>query len=335
MKSLREPTHVGGSGESATIGLIGDTPRIREIRALIQAVAKTDVSVVVQGESGTGKELVANAIHNLGPRSDASFVAVNSSAIPDTLLEAHLFGSRKGSYTGADEDRDGLFQAASKGTLFLDEVGTMSPLFQCKLLRALQEGEILRVGETKPTKVNVRVLAATHLDLESEVRDGTFREDLYYRLSVIDIHVPPLRQRKSDIPLLVDVLLAKHASKFSLERRRISRGALNMLREYSWPGNVRELENVLQRALVIATEPEISCSDIQLRRDPTPATEDAQAHRQSYAEAKATAIDAFQRQYASRLISESGGNITRAAAKAGLTRVALRRILKKHEISFS
>ena len=253
------------------------------------------------------------------------------------MLESNLFGVRRGAFTGAVESRAGLFAQADGGTLFLDEVGTMSSFFQTKLLRALQEGEILPVGETKTVKVDVRVVAATNVDLEAALRQGTFREDLYYRLNVIEIRVPPLRERKSDIPLLVDCFVRRYGLEYGRPSRTVGPCALELLQAYPWPGNVRELENVMQRAVVTAKSEVISSADIEFRQSPTPCSSPPPAELAGleYEEAKQRVIGAFQRQYASQILTRSEGNITRASQRAGLTRAAFRRILRKHDITYS
>jgi two-component system response regulator PilR (NtrC family) len=231
-------------------GIIGTSPKMKEIFALIQKVAPSNSSVVILGESGTGKELVARAIHNSSPRSKKAFVAVNCGAIPESLMESELFGHKKGSFTGAVVDRAGLFEQAEGGTLFLDEIGELPLLMQTKLLRVLQEREFRRVGGTQVQKTDVRILTASNRDLQNQVKDGSFREDLFYRINVVQINLPPLRERIEDIPALVDCFFRKYGTASS-SGEVITPGALKMLMNYQFPGNIRELENVVERSLIL------------------------------------------------------------------------------------
>jgi len=231
-------------------GIIGTSPKMKEIFTLIQKVAPSNSSVMILGESGTGKELVARAIHDSSPRSKKSFVAVNCGAIPETLMESELFGHKKGSFTGAVVDRAGLFEQAEGGTLFLDEIGELPLLMQTKLLRVLQEREFRRVGGAQVQKADVRILTATNRDLQGQVKDGTFREDLFYRVNVVQINLPPLRERIEDIPALVECFFRKYGSATAVGEI-ITPGALKMLMNYPFPGNIRELENVVERSLIL------------------------------------------------------------------------------------
>ena len=233
-------------------GLIGQSAVMRDLSQLLETVAATSSTVLITGETGTGKELAARAIHHGSPRRNNRFVAINCSAIPETLLEAELFGHVRGAFTGAVGTRQGRLEQANKGTLFLDEVGTMSPALQAKLLRVLQEREFERVGDSHTVKIDVRVIAATHSDLPRMVADGTFREDLYYRLNVIPVHVPALRERRDDIPLLVQHFLQKLASESGRGPLAVSQDAMRRLMAYPWPGNVRQLENVVERAVAFS-----------------------------------------------------------------------------------
>ena len=241
-----------GSGPST---LVGDGEGMREVRALIERVAPTKTTILILGESGTGKELVARAIHDASPRRQRRFVAINCAAIPANLLESELFGHMKGSFTDASRDKPGLFEDADGGTLFLDEVGELPLALQGKLLRALQEGEIRRIGETTSIKVDVRLIAATLRDLLSDVEAGRFREDLYYRLNVLPIALPPLRDRPEDIPQLAQFFTARHAARHARSEVELSDEVLAALKDQPWPGNVRELENILERALVLSDGP--------------------------------------------------------------------------------
>lgn len=245
-------------------GLVGRSRVMRDLFHLLETVAATSSTVLIDGETGTGKELAARAIHHASPRRAQRFVAINCSAIPETLLEAELFGHVRGAFTGAVGSRQGRLEQAHKGTLFLDEVATMSPALQAKLLRVLQEREFERVGDSHTIKVDVRIIAATHSDLSRMVADGSFREDLYYRLNVIPIHLPPLRKRREDIPLLVQHFLRKLGAEQNPPRTvTMTQEAMRRLMEYSWPGNVRQLENVVERALAFSQgRPQLDVSDL-------------------------------------------------------------------------
>jgi len=232
--------------------IVGRSNAMQEVYDLIAQVAKSNATVLIRGESGTGKELVAHAIHASSLRADGPFIKVNCAALPETILESELFGHEKGAFTSAISQRQGRFELATGGTIFLDEIGDFSPTSQIKLLRVLQEREFERVGGAQPIRVNVRVLAATNRDLEQMIRNGEFREDLYYRLNVFPIYLPPLRQRKSDIPLLIDHFLARFSTENHKKVTRISTPAIDMLMSYHWPGNVRELENIIERAVLMA-----------------------------------------------------------------------------------
>ncbi len=241
--------------------LVGDSPPMSQLRDMLHRVAVTDATVLITGETGTGKELVARAIHRSSRRADSPFVAVNCAALPETLLESQLFGHERGAFTGADRVRTGLFEAANGGTLFLDEAGEMPPALQAKLLRVLVDHEIIRVGATTPRKVDVRILVATHRNLQERVREGSFREDLYYRLAVVPIAVPALREHPEDLPALVAHFLRQLAEDLKVPQRSISAEALDRLRSYKFPGNVRELRNILERAYILGRHAELSIED--------------------------------------------------------------------------
>ncbi len=245
--------------------MIGTSPKMREIFELIVNIAPQPSRVLITGESGTGKELVARAIHENSTRSKAPFITINCGAFPETLLESELFGYVKGAFTGANENRRGLFHAAHGGTLFMDEIGNMSVTMQVKLYRVLQEGKIRPVGSTEEIDVDVRVIAATNKDLEKEIAEGRFREDLYYRLSVIPIHLPPLRERRDDIPLLVREFLGRLAKSMGKKVDGIEPEAMRLLEVYDWPGNVRELENTIERALALESDHRISADSLPER----------------------------------------------------------------------
>ncbi len=246
--------------------IVSRSERMKRVYELMNQVIPTDVTVLICGETGTGKELIARAIHYNGYRKHKPFITVNCSAIPESLLESELFGYKKGSFTGATSDRPGIFKAADGGTIFLDEVSDLPLSLQPKILRVLQEGEIRRLGETKISKVDVRIISATNQNLEALVRHGRFREDLYYRLNVVVIPVPPLRERLDDIPLLVDHFIKKYSKRFNKSISGISKKALNCLYRYNWPGNVRELENVIERAVVLCRDELIDEQDLDLNQ---------------------------------------------------------------------
>ena len=244
--------------------LVGDSPEMARLRGLIARVAPTNATVLISGETGTGKELVARAIHAASGRAERAFVAVNCAGFPETLLESELFGHERGAFTGADRPRQGVFEAAHLGTLFLDEAGEMPLTLQAKLLRVLMNGEVVRVGSTAPRHVDVRIIAATNRDLEQRVRDGLFREDLYYRLAVVPIAVPPLRSRRSDLGSLVDHFLALVARDLKAAPRAVSPEAKAKLLAYDFPGNIRELRNLIERAAILAVGPRIEAEDVPL-----------------------------------------------------------------------
>ncbi|MHB8414032.1 MAG: sigma-54-dependent transcriptional regulator [Acidiferrobacteraceae bacterium] len=269
----------GGDGTSAA-RLLGISEPMVRIRVLIERLARGQAPVYISGESGTGKELAAQLIHELGPRASHPFVPVNCGAIPEQLMESEFFGHKKGSFTGASQDKDGLFRAADGGTLFLDEVGDLPLAMQVKLLRAIQEKSVRPVGAQIEAPVDVRVLSATHRDLHALVADGSFRQDLYYRLNVIELRIPPLRERRDDIPLLAEHLSAKLTH--GLESRpQLSKAAMEILQDYDFPGNVRELENILERALTLCDGSEMGPEDLQLRR-----ASDRTAHARRYGDPK-------------------------------------------------
>ncbi|HJU64688.1 MAG TPA: sigma-54 dependent transcriptional regulator [Gemmatimonadaceae bacterium] len=247
---------------SQLTGLIGESEGMREVLVKIEQMAPVSSTVLIEGESGTGKELVARAFHRLGPRRGKPFIAVNIGALPETLVESELFGHEKGAFTGAAERRLGRFELANGGTLFLDEIGEATPSAQVKLLRVLEQREIMRVGGTQPLRVDVRVVAATNRSLREQVEEGTFRPDLYYRLNVLSIYLPPLRERREDIPLLVRRFINEHTAEHDREFHGISSDAMQILMDYSWPGNVRELRNLVESMVVLSPGREITADDI-------------------------------------------------------------------------
>ncbi len=242
--------------------IIGRSPRMQEVFSLIERVAKTNSTVLISGESGTGKELIARAVHYSGQRSQHHFLSINCGAMPENLLESELFGHERGAFTGAVREKKGLFQEADKGTLFLDEIGETTPPMQVKLLRVLQEKMIRRVGGNREESINVRIIAATNRDLQERIVTGDFREDLYYRINVIPISLPPLRDRREDIAPLVEFFVKKFSEELELESKPVSKRALELLQSYQWPGNVRQLENTIERALTLGTGKELTSDDL-------------------------------------------------------------------------
>ena len=316
-------------------GLVGSSPQMQRVFELIDGVAYSCSTVLIQGESGTGKELVARAIHHRSPRRAQSFVAINCSALTDTLLESELFGHEKGSFTGALNTTRGLFESASSGSIFLDEIGQVPQQTQVKMLRVLQEGELKRVGGNEIRKVDVRVIAATNVDLAQAVRQGEFREDLFYRLNVITIGLPPLRERVEDIPLLALHFLRKYNGRTGKTLTGINPEAMQALENYTWPGNVRELENVIERAVVLGRGPEVELRDMPeaLRgRLPTRRENGSPLADRPYRQAKEIALSEFERRYVTEMLINAGGNVTQAARLAGMDRSNFKRVMKRCEI---
>jgi DNA-binding NtrC family response regulator len=307
--------------------IIGKSPAMLEVAKNVQKVASAKTTVLLLGESGTGKELFARAIHFLSPRKNHPFVTINCAAIPRELLESELFGYEKGAFTGADEKKLGKFELADKGTVFLDEIGEMDSVLQSKVLRTLQEGEIERVGGTKPLKVDVRIIAASNKDLEACVSDKTFREDLYYRLSVFPITIPPLRERKEDIPYLVEHFIAKYSSEMNIEQKKCTPEGMETLNNYSWKGNVRELENVIERALILSEGSAITQEYLRLN---PPAT--MKAHLRhipldgTLEEAAKAALKEAETIRIRKALKQTGGNKSRAAE---LLKVTYKTLLTK------
>jgi DNA-binding NtrC family response regulator len=310
-------------------GIVGSAAPMREVFQMVESAAPTDATVLVLGESGTGKELIARAIHERSPRRAAPFVAVNCSALSESLLESELFGYVRGAFTGATASKRGLFEEASRGTLFLDEVGDISPATQVRLLRALQEGEIKPVGASETRKVDVRVIAATNRDLAAAIRDGVFREDLYYRLNVLAVTLPPLRRRIEDIPALAHHFLGKYSARHSKAVARVDERALQALTSYAWPGNVRELENVIQRAVILARD-EVLTADLL---PPTLRGEDGERATAlvdlPFADARALALAEFDKRYLAQALAAEGGNLARAARRSGLDKSNFRRVVRR------
>ncbi|MBX7098331.1 MAG: sigma-54 dependent transcriptional regulator [Myxococcaceae bacterium] len=314
---------------------LGESQAMRDVFELIDRVSYSSTTVLVRGESGTGKELVARSLHRQGPRSGRPFIPVNCAAMTETLLESELFGHVKGAFTGAIGAKRGLFEAADGGTLFLDEIGDMPLTTQVHLLRALQEGEIRPVGSTDTVSVDVRVIAATNVDLKKAIEKGKFREDLYYRLNVISIAIPPLRERPTDVPVLAYHFLQRYARKLGREIERFAPDAMAALVANRWTGNVRELENVVERAAVLARGKEVTLADLprELAAETGAGEDDLGALAGlPYAQAKQLAAGAFDRRYLTLLLKKTSNNITAAANRAGLDRSNFRRLLKQYQL---
>ncbi len=313
--------------------LIGTSPRLRTLRKSIAAVASSTYTVLIRGESGTGKELVAEANHYLSAKQSGPLVKVNCLAIPESLLESELFGYTKGAFTGATASHRGMFVQASGGTLFLDEVGDISPSVQTKLLRALQDGEVRPLGSHRAMRFDTRIIAATNQNLEAKIRQGTFREDLFYRLNVLSIDVPSLRERKEDIPVLAAHFLSQSCAEMNIPEKTLSPAAMGVLTLMEWPGNVRELQSFVRRAAVFSSGSVLDLPDLDL----PPATGEAilienrggRDSITSYKDAKNSLLEAFSRAYMTALLTRTGGNISEAARNSGLERVSLQKILRR------
>jgi DNA-binding NtrC family response regulator len=316
--------------------LVGQSPAMEKVFEKIALVASSDVTVLITGESGTGKDLTARSIHRHSQRSKAPFIPVNCPTIPEHILESELFGHKKGAFTSAYQDKTGLFQEADKGTIFLDEIGDIGLSIQTKLLRVIQEKEIKPLGDNRVLKVDVRIIASTNQDLAKKIADKEFREDLYYRLSVITIELPPLRDRIEDIPLLAEHLVAKNCKKLNRPLKTISGSVMDLLLKHPWKGNVRELENVLVQGILYSGTEEIRRADIPVSEtgpDACPDTcLDAHILDLSYKEAKETMLTRFNHDYVGALLSMTQGNITRAARRCGLDRQALQQVMKRFGI---
>jgi len=312
---------------------IGSTPQIKAVFELIKTVANTNATVLIQGESGTGKELVANAIHNNSDRNNAPFVKVACAALSENLLESELFGHEKGSFTGAVALRKGRFEYANGGTIFLDEIGEISPTVQIKLLRVLQEREFDRVGGTKTIKTDVRIISATNRDLAEAVKEGVFREDLFYRLNVIQIKMPPLRDRSDDVPLLIKYFLEKYKIEVKKNIESVSDDAVAKLKGYQWPGNIRELQNVLERAVVLAKGKTIEVEDLpdNIRSGDKKIIDMDFENLPALKEAK----QSFEKEYLEKALTINKGNISRTADMIKLARKNLQDKIKTYEIKIS
>ncbi|MDT0293182.1 sigma-54-dependent transcriptional regulator [Mesonia ostreae] len=299
-------------------GIIGKSTPIQKVIESIERVKNNRATILIQGESGTGKELIARAIHYKGSFAGNPFIAVNCGAIPENLLESELFGYEKGSFTGANQTKEGFFQAANSGTIFLDEIGAASASVQVRLLRVLQEKEVTKVGSTKPQKIQIRVIAATNEDVYQQVKQGMFREDLYYRLNVVDIHVPTLQQRKEDIPLLAQHFLTKYAKEYAKDKLKLSDGIYKVFQRYAWPGNIRELENCIQKLIIM--------NDNQADLPQLPAH--FKYKIEASGEEKFVALEEMEKQYIQKVLSSVNNNKTKAAEILKINRKTLRNKLE-------
>jgi two-component system response regulator PilR (NtrC family) len=315
--------------------IIGKSPAIEKLKATIRTVAPTGSTVLIYGESGTGKELVARAVHACSPRTGEPFVSINCGAFPETLLESELFGYVKGAFTGATQNKRGLFEVASGGTMFLDEISEMSPSMQVKLLRVLQERTIRPVGGTQETDIDVRVIAATNKDLSEMVAAGTFREDLYYRVSVIPLNVVPLRERREDVELLADYFLKKYAAAARKSILRVSQEAMRLLRNYEWPGNVRQLENTIERAVALESSEELRV-ELELERPRVRAMAAASGNGHPHVSSDGLDLEKYiadmERSLIQQALQQSGGVQTRAAELLKVSYRSFRHLLKKYNI---
>lgn len=315
--------------------IIGQSKPMQELFRMIQRVARTDSTVLIMGESGTGKELIANAIHHHSVRADRPFVPINCGAIPEELMESELFGHERGAFTGALRERKGRFEIAHGGTVFLDEIGEMSPKLQVKLLRVLQERKFERVGSSRTIEVDVRVIAATNKNLEDSVASGKFREDLYYRLNVIPFHVPPLREREGDVRLLVQYFLQQHCHKKDIPLKGINKAALESMHSYNWPGNVRELQNVIERLVILTDNDEIQAEELPARmREMKPSGPPTLVNLGSNGIDLKKTLDDLEYHLILEALKKAQGVKNQAAKYLGLNRTTLIEKMKKRKITY-
>lgn len=314
--------------ESPFDRFIGLSEPALKLKRLAQRIAESDSTTLLLGESGTGKDLIAKAIHKHSPRSGGPFVTINCAAIPENLLESELFGHTKGAFTGAIREKEGLFQAADKGTFFLDEIGNTSLAIQVKLLRALEDRMITPVGGTKPIEVDVRLIAATNADLEQEVQSGAFRADLYYRLNVIPLNIPPLRERQDDIPLLVEYFVARLCGKINTPVKVVSEEAMKLLSEFSWPGNVRELENTLERAVLLNRTDTIGLADLSERLNRAAKVSVVQEEQP-----ETPTLQSIEKAYIHFIMAQADGKKSKAAKILGIDTSTLYRKLERYDLN--
>jgi DNA-binding NtrC family response regulator len=326
LRQVCEETHVFED-------MVGNSKPMLHVFETIRMVAKTDLTVLITGESGTGKELAARAIHSLSPRKNRPFVPVNCPTLPEQILESELFGYKKGAFTDATQNKIGLFQEAHGGTLFLDEIGDIGPAVQAKLLRVLQEKEIKPLGDTRSISVDVRILSSTNQDLKDKIQKGLFREDLFYRLNVLPLKLPPLAERRSDIPLIANHFLEKHCTKLGKPLKTISPELMAQLSDREWEGNIREMENIIIRGILFSRTDEIEPRDAGFEEnvERPPSLFDT-PFSPSYRDAKEENLKSFNTRYIGRLLTQNDGNVTQAAQMCGLERQALQQIMRRYGI---
>jgi two-component system nitrogen regulation response regulator NtrX len=314
--------------------LIGSSEKMEQLKEQIKIAGPSSSRVLISGENGTGKELVARSIHNESPRKGKPFVEVNCAAIPDTLIESELFGHEKGAFTGATAMKRGKFEQADGGTIFLDEIGDMSLATQAKVLRVLQEQEFQRVGGAKTIRVDVRVIAASNKNLKDEIKKGSFREDLFYRLNVIPLHVPPVRERKEDMPFLIEHFLMEFSREYGIKPKKIAEDVIKVFQEYNWPGNVRELKNIVERLMIMTKSPVIAVSDIPKSFKSDISLQDAAAHEAKRYDSFKDAVNDFEKEYITAILKENDWNISKTADVLQLDRSHLHRKIKALDIIF-
>ncbi len=313
--------------------LVGKSAAMQRVYETIQMVAGTDLTVLITGESGSGKDLVARAIHTLSKRRDKPYVAVNCPTVPEQILESELFGYKKGAFTHATQNRIGLFQEANQGTLFLDEIGDISPVIQTKLLRVLQDKMVKPLGDTKSVEVDVRIISSTNQDLKAKIRQGAFREDFFYRLNVLPIEVPPLREHREDIPLIANHLTAKHCRKMNKPPKKLSHDLIADFMVRRWEGNVRQMENVIMRGILFASGDEIRTRDVDVeKRHSHPGEAQGFITDIPYKKAKEETLKQFNTAYIHEKLAANDGNVTHAAKQSGLERQALQQIMRRYGI---
>jgi len=315
--------------------IVGIAPQMQEIYKMIDKMRNTDCNVLIEGESGTGKELVARAIHYNGPLADKPFIAVSCGALPESIVERELFGHEKGAFTDATSTKRGYFEAANGGTLLLDEITDLSSNIQAKLLRVIEENQFFRLGSTKAVKIKVRLLSATNRDVRSCVEKGTFREDLFYRIGVVSIKLPPLREKRDDIPLLINHFLKKYADKYDKGVLSLDPKVENLLLTYQWPGNVRELEHIIERAIALTNQKIIQLSDLPENMVPSSTRTHLSSSLDkelSYSEAKRRLIEHFDKDFVTHHLKKAKGNVSRAARQMGIQRTSLQRLMKKYAL---
>lgn len=314
-------------GDNSFNNFIGRSEAMVKVKKMARRIAGSDSTVMILGESGTGKDLVARAIHSLSPRCGGPFVTINCAALPENLLETELFGHKKGSFTGAIKDKDGLFKVAGGGTFFLDEVGNTSLAIQVKLLRVLEDKKITPVGETKPIDVDIRLIAATNADLEEDVRAGRFRSDLFYRLNVIPINIPPLRERMEDLPILVEYFIAKFCEKTGTRPKTVSSAGMDILQGYTWPGNVRELENMIERAVLLNRTDKLEPTDF-----PEKLSQPTSPQLVHEAEPVTPTLESIEKAYIHYVMSQTEGKKSEAAKILGIDTSTLYRKIQRYEL---